>query len=112
MNKCLSEEMFIASEAGLTICSKGVRVKPQLLTKNSDFSVLKLLSHLQSVDCNFLARMKYGNRAKDGITMAQWNAGGGHLKNKMDEIQQIVKEFHPKVLGISESCLLKDHNKS
>ena len=43
-------------------------------------------SPAEDIDHNFLARMTYGNRSKNGITMGQWNAGHGFLCNKMDEI--------------------------
>ena len=61
-------------------------------------------------DHNFEARMTYGNRNKNGITIAHWNAGHGFLHNKMDEICQIMNETKPMILGISESCLQKSHD--
>ena len=42
--------------------------------------------------------------------MGQWNAGHGFLCNKMDEMCQILQDYGPKILGISESCHLKTHS--
>ena len=54
--------------------------------------------------------MVNGNKRTNGITIAQWNAGHGHLRNKMSEIGQIMNEFKPKILAVSESCQLHSHD--
>ena len=41
--------------------------------------------------------------------MAHWNAGSAHLHNKMDELQEVVADLHPHVLGISEANFRKTH---
>ena len=54
---------------------------------------------------NKLVRAKNGNRQNRGIKLAHWNAGSAHLKNKMHEIEQVVAENRPHILGISEANL-------
>ena len=53
---------------------------------------------------NFLARYTYGNKTKNGIKIAHWNAGSSLLKNKVNEIENIIGGYKPHVIGISESC--------
>ena len=66
--------------------------------------------HLSNKIRNRIARSINGNRHSRGIKLAHWNAGSAHLKNKMHEIEQVVSEYHPHVLGISESNLKKTHD--
>ena len=44
-------------------------------------------------DHNFIARMTYGNRRKNGIKICHWNAGGGYLSSKQPELQIIIAEY-------------------
>ena len=62
------------------------------------------------VDVNFLARYKFGNKSKGGLKIMHWNAGGGFLKNKINEIEIVTENYKPHVLGISESCFMKEHD--
>ena len=39
-----------------------------------------------------------------------WNAGGGYLKNKIPEIENIISVYRPHLFGISESCHKKNHD--
>ena len=41
-----------------------------------------------------------------------WNAGGGLLKNKINEIENVVAQYRPHVIGISESYFLRNHDVS
>ena len=41
--------------------------------------------------------------------LAHWNAGSAHLVNKMHEIEQVVSDCHPHLLGISEANLKRNH---
>ena len=59
---------------------------------------------------NQLARATTGNRSNRGIKLAHWNAGSAHLHNKMDEIEQVVADLHPHVLGISEANFKSEHS--
>ena len=51
-----------------------------------------------------------GNRDSKGVRLAHWNAGSAHLKNKLHDIEQVVSEHHPHLLGISESNHKKIHD--
>ena len=61
-------------------------------------------------DHNFIARMTHGNRRKNGIKICQWNTGGGYLTSKQPELQNIVAEYTPHVLGITESAFKISQN--
>ena len=58
---------------------------------------------------NRLAKKTTGNRGNRGIKLAHWNAGSAHLANKMLELEQVVADNHPHVLGISEANFKRDH---
>ena len=61
-------------------------------------------------DGNFIARYINGNRIDKGLKIAHWNLGSAHLKNKMHEIETLVADIHPHLLGISESNHFKCQN--
>ena len=70
-----------------------------------------LLSNLLSnKKRNKLVKARNGNRQNRGIKIAHWNAGSAHLVNKIHEIEQVVAENHPHLLGISESNLKRAHD--
>ena len=54
-------------------------------------------------DMNFLERYRYGNRKGSGLKLCHWNKGSSFLENSMTEIEHIVAEYKPHILGISES---------
>ena len=60
---------------------------------------------LSNKEKNRIARATTGNRENRGIKLAHWNAGSAHLRNKMLEIEQVVSEIKPHILGISEANL-------
>ena len=60
-------------------------------------------------DSNFYARYTYGNRSSRGIKLTHWNAGNAHLENKNTELEQLISDHHPHLLGISEANLFSHH---
>jgi hypothetical protein len=60
-------------------------------------------------DSNFYARYTYGNRANRGIKLSHWNAGNAHLENKLIDIENVISDHHPHLLGISEANLHRNH---
>ena len=58
---------------------------------------------------NFWARYVYGNRSR-GIKLCHWNIGGGYLCNKMDTIRNLIEDYTPHILGISEASFKSDHS--
>ena len=64
------------------------------------------------VDHNFQAKVTYGNRRTNGIKLCHWNAGAGYLSSKQPELTNIIAGYKPHVLGVTESCLKKNHNLS
>ena len=65
----------------------------------------------QIINHNFIAKITYGNRNKNGIKICHWNAGGGFLINKQAEINNVVNNIRPHVFGITESSFKKTHIK-
>ena len=65
---------------------------------------------LSRKDRNSLAKATTGNRQNRGVKLAHWNAGSAHLHNKMQDIEKVISDYHPHVIGISESNLKKDHD--
>ena len=62
-------------------------------------------------DFNFLARYTNGNgRRRNGLRMAHVNLGGGFLINRMNEIEHLIEDHKPHVLGVSETRFDKNHN--
>ena len=61
-------------------------------------------------EANFIARYINGKRNEKRLKIAHWNLGSAHLTNKMHEIETLVAEIHPHLLGISESNLFKCQN--
>ena len=61
-------------------------------------------------DSNLYARCTYGNRNNKGIKLCHWNAGSAHLENKTSEIEKLVADYNPHILGISEANLYKKHS--
>ena len=61
---------------------------------------------------NFLARYKFGNRGrkKNGITIMHWNKGSSFLINKKDDIETVIENYKPQVLGLSEANLRHGDN--
>ena len=51
---------------------------------------------------NKYAKYTYGNRKQAGIRIFHLNKGNSHLKNKIPEIESIISNYHPHVLGLSE----------
>ena len=58
---------------------------------------------------NFYARYTYGNRSTKGIKLSHWNAGSAFLENKMNDIENVIGNHHPHLLGISEANFHKNH---
>ena len=52
---------------------------------------------------NFQARYKYGNKKKQGLRLCHWNKSNSSICSKMPEIQNIVSQYKPHLLGISEA---------
>ena len=64
----------------------------------------------RTLDHNFLARYKYGNKSKNGLKLSHINMGGGYLLNRMNEVESVISEEKPHVLGISEASIHSEHD--
>ena len=54
--------------------------------------------------------MTNGNKRQNGLKLLHINKGKGFLENKIHEIEKIVSDFHPHLLGISEANLFKQND--
>ena len=65
-----------------------------------------------SRDRNFLAKIVNGNRGVrgTGIKLAHWNKGPSYLHNKHDEIETLIADHRPHILGLSEANFRRDHD--
>ena len=92
-----------------TVVKRGLKFKCTW-SKHRGWVVTALpLQHSILSDSNFYARYTYGNRAKRGIKLSHWNAGNAHLENKTIDIEHVVADHHPHLLGISEANLHRNH---
>ena len=63
------------------------------------------------IDNNFEARYKYGNRRmRNGKKMCHWNKGSAFVENNMGDIESIISEYKPHLLGLSEANFKKTHD--
>ena len=70
--------------------------------------------HLSGKELNFLARMINGNRKQHGhgIKLLHWNKGPSFLHNKHMEVESIISDHEPHLLGLSEANLRADYDLS
>ena len=92
--------------AALTICGSlvfysSVVLKPDISSHKLDQGYLS--QNLREIDHNFQARCTYGNKNKNGLRLAHINMGRGLLCNKINELERIISEEKPHVIGISEA---------
>ena len=73
--------------------------KCQLMTKSTDIE-----------NYNFLARYTNGNGRGSGLKLYHWNKGGAYLINSINVIEQVIDQYRPHILGISESNFHSNHN--
>jgi hypothetical protein len=59
---------------------------------------------------NKMSHISNGNRRNDTMKIASWNKGPAFLGNKMEEIEQLICDHHPHILGITEANFRKGHN--
>ena len=61
--------------------------------------------YLSRTERNKLAHSRYGNRGKrgKGITCIYWNKGPSHLINKHQDIETVIADHHPHILGLGEA---------
>ena len=72
--------------------------------------VLDDLSFLTAKQRNSLVKMQNGNRRGNGIKILHWNKGPAHLVNKHHDIEAVISEHTPQVLGLSEANLHSRHD--
>ena len=55
-------------------------------------------------EINKIEHIKNGNK-RQGLTMMHWNMGSTNLQNKMRELERVIQERKPGIIGISEANL-------
>ena len=104
VSDCLSQHLGIGDvDTAHSAAPVGIHLDRELImiTSPSKFSGFS--------DSNLYARYTYGNRNSKGIKLCHWNAGSAHLENKTSEIEKLVADYSPHILGISEANLHKKH---
>ena len=61
---------------------------------------------------NFIARMVNGNGRERGIKIIYWNKGPSFLENKFNEIEAVIDDHKPHMLGLSEANLRAGHDQT
>ena len=59
---------------------------------------------------NHFSKYTNGNRKQSGIRICHFNKGNSFLGNRIHEIENIISQHRPHVLGISESNYFKGHD--
>ena len=59
---------------------------------------------------NHFSKYTNGNRNKNGIRICHFNKGGAFLHNRIHDIENIISQHRPHLLGISESNHFKGHD--
>ena len=59
---------------------------------------------------NFLARYTNGNGRGSGLKLCHWNKGASYLINSMNVIEQVIDQYRPHILGVSESNFYSTHS--
>ena len=59
---------------------------------------------------NKFSKQTNGNRKKNGIQICYFNKGNSLLHNRILKVENIISQYRPHVLGISELNFFKEHN--
>ena len=106
------------------ICSPSQHTARSIQHIGSSIPILKvpaakLYQSFQNSSCNLLkgnpnfhAKYTNGNRRQHGIRIAHFNKGPAYLHNKVHEVESIVQDHHPHLLGLSEANLFHNHDLS
>ena len=81
----------------------------QKLKASKSGRIVNYISYFE--DHNFNARYKYGNKQK-GLKLLHWNKGSAILENKINEIEAIIQDYQPHILGMSEANYFKKNDVS
>ena len=76
------------------------------------YSALTTFGHGIFLNVNFYAKYTNGNKKINGIKIVHFNKGSAFLENSMHEIESIVQDHQPHILGISEANFLHNHDPS
>ena len=86
-------------------------IRRSLQEKNPHLHILISRTHgILKNDSNFYAKCTNGNRRQHGISIAHFNKGPAFLHNKIHEVENIVQDRHPHILGVSEANFLASHD--
>ena len=79
---------------------------------HSFIQILAYLTRLSPVQQNKLAHITYGNRGQrgKGINCVYWNKGPSFLCNKQIDIETIISQHKPHILGLGEANYRHDHD--
>ena len=91
------QQPWIRSSPTTSCCQKPVQLSALLTSK----------SWLTSEAWNSLCKARNGNRNQRGrgIKVIMWNKGSSLLQNKHQEIETLIEEYTPHILGLCEANL-------
>ena len=79
---------------------------------NMSYESIQTIGHGLYLSPNFYAKYTYGNRNQNGIKIAHFNKGPAFLKNRIHEIESIIQDHKPHILGLSEANFFSNHDKN
>ena len=79
-----------------------------LLLKST--SAFVLIFQILKNNPNFHARYTNGNKRQHGIRIAHFNKGPAFLHNRIQEVEGIIQDHHPHLLGVSEANFFHNHD--
>ena len=110
VSTCLSQDLLFSMYDVLAVHSAATVAGVQGVHLDRGIMVIAVpLQFSILADSNFYARYTYGNRSSKGIKLCHWNAGSAHLENKISDIENLILDCNPHLLGISEANLYKSH---
>ena len=82
----------------------------QLKSIKSGLSTLISICHILKSNPNFHARYTNGNKRQHGIRISHFNKGPAFLHNRIHEVEGIIQDHHPHLLGLSEANFFHNHD--
>ena len=110
----LSKNCYIPTNKNM--CRSYITTRSELnLSENKlagEHHILYSISWISAKQRNLSARIINGNRKERGIKILHWNKGPSYLENKYHEIEAIMDNHKPHVLGLSEANLKAEHDQA
>ena len=92
--------------------SSGIVNFPSFQSNSDKLGLLTFSSihHILKCNQNFHDRYTNGNKRQHGIRIGHFNKGPAFLYNKVHEVESIIQDHHPHLLGLSEANFFHSHD--